>query len=379
MKKLILLNYIILWSSLSFCLPEDQFVSIDESWIPSSSRVEIENMPRIRDQDSTPLCVGCAIQTIGQHSYCRVNSIKNCSGVDANNEISFLSVASRCIDDIPRDEYYKMTGSDDPTMFSSDKNHRNLPMNRVLKNGKELGCDTRSMAMRINDARAVNSESCYPFDQFANRFPAPSKTNELMENQNKIQKYYDKYKTEGSICMECFERDVKAFLYPTVGMKAPSSEVLLQALKQDSYNKMWHYLFNQNNCDEKRIKGAYGDLNVYPDLEANNYVNTYSRAIEVIKEAVVKHKRPIAVGICMAVKNGQCVAGHAITISGFDTVCKNTGGRKECREVVKMSPCWGERFFPRNKNGSLNMWYDAKSIFSNIEKAPNSTDFAWFD
>jgi hypothetical protein len=164
--------------------------------------------------------------------------------------------------------------------------------------------------------------------------------------------------------MECFERDVKAFLYPTSGMKMPSAESMLEALKQSSYNKMWYYLFNQNDCgEEHEIELPSIHFITYPTMSGKNKIDNYEKAINLIKESIVRDKKPLATGLCLNVKNNKCVGAHGFVISGFDKVCKNN----ECREIVKIENPWGERSYPKKSDGTLNKWYDAKSLFKFIQ------------
>jgi hypothetical protein len=347
-------------------------------------------MPGIRDQDSAPFCNGFAVQQIFQHLYCKdeLNN-DNCSNLDPKNEMSPLSVMARCIRNISEEEFFKDKEKHSVNMKlykNSSKTHKNLVLN-----DEGGGCDTRSLTYKLYMSPAVNSEECYPFDQFANRFPPPEKFKEYNEQKEKIEKLYDKYRIEGSACNEClqkFEEEVRSFLYPNSNMKSPSSAVLLEALRQESYNKMWFYLFNQDNC-KSRIAVAPRDIHVYP-IDRNNrteWINSYDKAINIIKEAVVKNKKPIAVGLCVVkakkidpTDNRNCGAGHSITIAGYDNVCKYQNGKRECREVVKIYNSWGERSYGKNSDGSLNMWYDAKSLFKNIGPgAENTVDMSWIE
>lgn len=348
----------ILWSGKSFSSSESPLVSIDESWKSSSNRVEIQNMPRIRDQDSQPFCAGIAVQMIVQHDYCLKKNIKDCKSVNTENEVSPISVQARCVDDYSYEEWEKI--GKNPYEFYSSENHKNLTMNDESRKG----CSIRQIVDRLNGSGFVMNEACYPFDQFANRFPALTKYKEYLENKSKIEQYHDKYKTEGRICMECFERDVKAFLYPTSGMKMPSAESMLEALKQSSYNKMWYYLFNQNDCGEDHeIELPSIHFKMFPGPGVNAKTVTYEKAINLIKETIVQRKKPVASSTCFNVKNDKCVGGHSFVISGFDKVCKNN----ECREIVKIENPWGERSYPKNSDGTLNKWYDAKSLFKFIQ------------
>ncbi len=256
MKKLIYLTCIILWSSVSisqfqqvdYSKPNDPFYSVDESWKASSNRVEIQNMPRIRDQDSAPFCTGFAMQKIMQFELCKVKKIQNCANVGMDMEISPVSVMARCNRDISDDEIIKKVGFLNTPPYSGMDYYKNIP---IMK-----GCQVGYVALAADSAKRFKLESCYPFDQLANRFPEITKKKDFIASRKNIEKYYDKYHTEGSICEECFLRDVKAFLYPTVGMRSPSNEEILNSLKKDSYNKMWYNLFNQDECNDSKVVPA---------------------------------------------------------------------------------------------------------------------------
>lgn len=373
MKSLLHFLCVLFFSGAALSDAKDVFVPVDETWLSTGSRVEVPNMPRIRDQGSAPFCTGFAVQQIFQHYHCLQEKIADCKNPGLADEVSPLAVMARCYRDQSEGEFFRDKEKDSINMdlfYNGPKNHRNIRMN--MENDRF--CDTRSLAFKLGRFPAVNTEECYPYDQLANRFPPLEKSQEFNNNKKKIESYFDEYKTDGSICMQCFERDVKSFLYPTTGMKAPSSEVMLQALKQDSYNKMWYYLFNQDNC-KSRIAPFPREIHLYP-VDIHNrteWVNSYDKAINIVKEAVVNNKKPIAMDLCVVRatkieygRNQNCDAGHSVTIAGYDVVYKNENGKKQFREVVKIYNSWGERSYSKNSDGSLNMWFDAKSLFKNI-------------
>jgi len=368
MKKLIYLTYIILWSSISisqsqqvdYSKPNDPFYSVDESWKPSSNQVEIQNMPRIRDQDSTAFCSGFAMQKIFQFELCKAKKIQNCEGLGLDMEISPVSVMARCKRDISDDEITKKEGFLFQLPYSGIEYHKNISMIG--------GCSIGFIALDTRMASRYKLESCYPFDQLANRFPILTRQKDFIASRKNIEKYYDKYKTEGSICEECFLRDVKAFLYPTVGMRSPSNEEILNSLKKDSYNKMWYSLFNQDECNETKL--IPGNEYKYFPVAGSPKIDSYQKIMDHINEAVVKNNKPMVIGICLNKKDGKCLGSHAFVISGFDRVCKGS----QCRDIVKVENSWGENWYPRKSDGSLNKWFDAKELF---KYATNDTEISW--
>jgi hypothetical protein len=318
-------------------------------------------MPRIRDQGSTGFCTGFAMQKLLQFELCRRKNIADCQSVGPELEISPVSVIARCKRDISDEEIKKIVGFLNTPPFEGMDYHQNIQM----KNGCVIG----RIAVSANDAKRFNLETCYPLEQLAERFPERTKLKDYRDSRKFIESYFDQFKANGSICEACFLRDVKVFLYPNPGMKMPSDEVMLQSLQEDSYAKMWYILFNQKDCKDTKV-APINEVIYHPKAvehmgtrTEDPRIDSYQKILDHINVAVVKNRKPIAIGVCMNKKDGKCLGGHAFVVSGFDRVCKGS----QCRDVVKVENSWGEFWYPKNSDGSLNKWFDAKELFKYVD------------
>lgn len=364
MEKLIHFLILVLLSSVSILVKaDDVFITLDTNWKNSSQKIEVTNMPRERDQDSTPFCPGFGHQIILQHAYCVENNIKDCSKVPPEKEFSPLSVMARCYEDSTNkngtNNYY----------YYGVSNHSNVPINKSRQN--DVICSSSLIASKSKFNTLYYSEACYPFDQFANRFPVKTHQKAYLNEVIIIEKYYDKYKTEGSICEECFLKDVNAFLYPTVGMKSPSSIELLASLKQKTKDKMWFELFGFQNCNDRdvppvKLKEKY-NFHVYP---GDAIIKSYAQAKQEFLKAFSKN-RPVSLGLCIAVgPDGLCEAGHDFAIYGFDRMCKKNNPNT-CVDAVKLQDTMGKDFYPKDENGNPLKWIDAEKLFTYINNTKN--------
>lgn len=355
MKKLIHLILIILWSFTSVLVKADTvFNYLDSSWKNSPQKIEVLNMPRERGQASTPFCPGFSHQIVLQHAYCVENNVKDCSKIPPEKEFSPLAVMARCYEDSTN-----KTGTSAEIYYGTG-NHSNVP---IYKSRQPDPCSSSIIAFRSKFNTLYYPEACYPFDQFANRFPPRTHQQAYLDEVTKIENYFDQYKNDGSICEECFLKDVNAFLYPTVGMKSPSSIELLASLKQKTKDKMWFELFGFKNCNDRDVDPVYleGKYNfhIYPE---DGNITEYKQAKVVFLKAFAKN-RPVSLGVCLAINsNGLCRAGHDFVIYGFDRMCKKNEPNN-CVDAVKLQDTMGKDFYPKDENGNPLKWIEAERLF----------------
>jgi hypothetical protein len=69
----------------------DVFVTLDKSWVHSTQKIEVSNMPRERDQGATDFCPGFGFQIVLQHAYCAENKIDNCASIPPEKELVSVS------------------------------------------------------------------------------------------------------------------------------------------------------------------------------------------------------------------------------------------------------------------------------------------------
>lgn len=155
----------------------------------SGSKLEVSNMPDVRNQGPLPICYAHTSTVIVQRAYCQSRSM-SCQNLDAKDRITPLSLLAYA---------HRNT---DIGLDNSAGNHTNLRMMseggstaETLANANDFNTDTSVI---------VNSELCYPYDQMVKKYGADKER--IGRVLGDLNRYYEKYKkqvAEGSYCADC--------------------------------------------------------------------------------------------------------------------------------------------------------------------------------
>lgn len=354
-----------LWScNLAYAVPHSPWQFVQDQGKKECEKEEVANMPRVRSQDSMPICSSMSSATIAQFQICKSLKIANCSRVDRKDEVSPFSTLA-------------WTHTNTGQGVAELQNHENI---QIYDKTKGAAVDALGNAKK--DALFV-SDSCFPFDQFANDFeveddPVKNKEKEINVRAifDKIQTNYNRYqsrkKTEGEFCEECEGVSGAA---SKLRINIPAQEIKKYMDKSGGLNAS-QFLYNLmlGKCDDgvaiepspkfekfptdfkkaKKLASKNGSKEV-PDFNYNALINKI--------KTVLNSKNPVAFdGVCLQYEGNKCVSGHSVVISGYRKVCKDSNCGTECRDIVKVQNSWGEDWQERNNDG----WVDAKTLMSYV-------------
>jgi hypothetical protein len=362
-----------LWSwNIAYGIPHSPWAFVEASGKEKCGVVEIGNMPRVRSQDSIPICGSMCTATLAQYQICKNNSglYPDCSKIPRNQEVSpFAALAWM----------HTNTGSGVHEL----QNHSNLTIyGKDLEGGASDGLENASGEF------VFATDSCFPFDQFANdhglnAFP------KLEEIFNQIDQEYIKYadkkereKTEGDICENCEVAKAVARLNIPVSLDEIKSS-LEASKKAGKDSKQAMYDLTIGNCKEavtldqspKFDKFPKGYANAVKKKDKNTLKQfTYDALIGKVKNVLEGRPgnpgNPLAFdGVCLEYVGKECKkgSGHSVIISGYRRVCKNNSKCvAECRDVVKVQNSWGKDWQIKNDDG----WVDAETLFSYVTADP---------
>lgn len=306
--------------------------------VEKDSKIETENMPRVRSQDSLGVCFGCSSATIAQHYICKKENIPDCSKLPREKEISPLSAVA-----------WANTNSEKGGVPEL-QNHTNI----------KFGGAGSLALFNAKKEFLFMADSCYPFDQFANRYG----NNQDAVNSiiSKLEGYYNKYKTEGSICEDCLLEDINKDLMTSV----PASQLKL-ALNKATFGQFLYKIYFQRCPD--LVNPSYSPTFDYFPKEKEK--NTPSDMISKIKEVLSTKKVPLNIdGVCIESEGESCKTRHSVVISGYRKVCK-VNNPKDCREVLKIQNCWGEDWQRRYDGG----WVDAQAL---LGEKRGTGELSWY-
>lgn len=368
-----------LWScNFAFSVPHSPWQFVQEQGKKECEKNIVENMPRVRSQDSLPICGPMASATVAQFQVCKSLNIANCSRVDRKQEVSPFSTLAWT---------HTNTGRGVPEL----QNHENIQVY-----GKTKGAAGDALRNAKKDALFV-SDSCYPLDQFANEYEVTGDPNVNAENEIKVQDIFDRIntdynryqsrnKTEGEFCEEC------------EGMGGAVSKLRIATSANDIKKHMnsskglnsAQFLYNLmlGSCDDGVAIEPAPKFEMFPkgyeqekkkaqkigSKEVQNF--NYNALVGKIK-SVLKTKNPLAFdGVCLKYEGDKCVTGHSVVISGYRKVCKDSACGTECRDVLKVQNSWGEDWQKRNNDG----WVDARALLSYVTEDPSRMEnvLSWY-
>lgn len=342
-----------LWSCQSFA----GFSTLDTSWATDkNSLVEIKNMPRLRSQDSVPDCWGFSSATIAQYNICnRPNPPKVCSELGPKQEISPLSMVGWTHTNNLKDGVPEI------------RNHKNIQF------GIE-GATAAKALMTAKNEFIFMAESCYPHDQLATQYGIYQEdvVKNILENLKKKYEEFNKQKTEGNFCEECYVKSVEQEALK-LKINAPIEDIK-SALKGKKTFGEFLYRITLGRCEDMVQAEPSPNFSMYPPAQ-NRYPpakELYNDMISKVKD-VLKTGNPLAFdGICIKLEKGKCAPAHSVVISGYRKVCK----AGNCRDVLRIQNSWGADWQEKHDNG----WIDAEDLLSDVVNNPQliKNTLAWY-
>ncbi len=330
MKKYKLVFILLLWSRCGFSSVISTLRPISPEIKNTYSLTQFEtiiaNMPRVRSQDSLGVCFGFSSATVVQHYAC-LEQKSSCNPLDEMKEISPMSMVA-------------WANPNDPNKRAGTwTNHSNIRFSGLGYGALgHFALDKNNMTF---------SESCYPFDQLANRYSDDKEAIETIVEKLKAE--YDRFKTEGSTCEECLLKLVQKDL----GAKTTLRDLAI-GLKQKTFEQFLYTAF-VGSCESGLIAiTPPAKMNMFPK---QNETANYKELLGEIKKVLSLGRPLILDSVCPYYENNKCTGGHSVVITGYRSICKKDNP-KDCRDVLKIQNSWGEDWQKRNDDG----WLDAKIL-----------------
>lgn len=309
-----------------------EFVGVSLKDFPQiQSPIEVQNLPRIRSQDSLGICYGMSSAVVAQHYYCSALNL-DCKNLTPKEEISPLSAAVYTEATNPNDEEARGKGIAGYTSLR-------------IENGGSSALSLFNMAMRFQ----LIPESCFQFDQVVQKYGNDEDAvNSMIQ---RVRKTYEKNKQmEAGTCVGCIQEEIKN----SFGISLTPKEVQM-AVKQNSFEEFLYFTtVGRHRCRDMISlppdKLPY--VQIYP---LGKERPSYEQRINYLKN-VLKGGRPADInGICLIPRGNVCEGSHSVAVTGYRKQCTPTG---VCREMLRIQNSWGEEW--QNKfNGG---WVDAKSL-----------------
>lgn len=340
MKNKLIILLLLLWSCQGFT-QLGPLATVSSDYFKVFDSTSIDNMPRIRSQDSLEICFAMTSAVIAQFYSCKQNNVKKCDRLPPKEEISPMGM-------IPWSNRIPGTRGG---RFSDHASVR-YGTDSTSQNKRLLGQASSPLAyLADNSSNAVLPESCYGLDEVANTYGSYSKE-EVSQLLADVESEYNR-KTEAGFCEECLVESLHK-----LGAKT-AAEDILSALEIDDFNEfLYDALFG--SCTENPLKfRPVPKYYSFPKGKPATYQEVKNQVIDVLKKGY-----PLALdGVCSSYENGECIQ-HSVVINGYRRICKTDG--KTCREEFKIQNSWGADWQRENNDG----WLDAEVLMGDkpIEK-----------
>lgn len=334
---------VILISDASNAIQTPAFILVPSNYKEvTGTKYEIENMPRIRSQDSVGACHAFSATVLIQKYYCELKKVSDCAGLPADKEISPIGVLQ----------------------YSDAYEPGKEPKNYVKNTSIQLNAGGAALVALINAKNNFSfyRESCFPFDQFVEKFGASkdvmNTTLAKLEDFYKKNKYKNKTEADAAeACESCLSEKIQPIsgIFPT----EKYLENIHMGLKKDTFGEFLYETIFSSGC--KTIDLPSPSLSIFPDVQkttATTKDDIKNKVIEVVKSGL-----PVSIGeICVARAQAKDGCGlHEFIVSGTKQVCDSG----KCRELFKVQNSWGQEW-QKEFNGG---WVDAESILDNIKTA----------
>jgi hypothetical protein len=307
-----------------------------ESFIPENE------LPRIRSQDSTPLCQTFCPTVLAEFYNCKQKKIKNCNKNPDSERISVLSTL----------RYRDNVGKNDKSSIGEITTSNGIKPFEVLNSISTSG-----------GKQFFFSETCAPFDQFVENFKY---------DQNKINNFWRELevafvaiKEKGTLaeadilkCPECLELLTRINL----GFGSQNTiQGLGNALKAKTFNSFIYYsLFENQYGQNKKCNGIFLDkkirANHFPDQSdlADKKVVSLDTVFQKIYK-LLNEKKPIVISsVCYAkTELSNSCDNHCFVLTGRKTVRKMENGKQigPPIELVRIHGSWGKEWQAENNDG----------------------------
>lgn len=308
------------------------------------SAIEVKNMPPMRSQDGLPICYGFSATTLYEQYSCK-QSHSDCSNIPPEKAVSPIGMS--------------ILGA------SLEYQHKAESVNTIPYSAK--GGNSVLALSLLSTSGVVESEACYPFDQFIQKH---RNINQEMHDAfaNLKKNYYDKNKTEASICTDCLVRELDS----QFNIKTDNTKVL-KALGEETFDKFLYDVI-LDRC-ENLIEPINYKLNTWPGTKKGF---KYEDMISKLK-SLFQQNTPVSAGGCLdSIGTTKKCKGHDFVISGYRKYCKQT---PECesnctkvgcsREALHIHNSWGQDWQDQNNDG----WVDAKTLYDYLERDKDA--LAW--
>jgi hypothetical protein len=340
----------------------------------------IKGMPPIRSQDSLPMCSSFSSAAVAQFQVCK-------------------RIPGSCVDGVPKSSKVTIspfsmlawTRTNKGLGPENSNNYSNLQLSSKpgLTGGSTEALKNASMNF------VFFAESCFPFDQFANKFGLYNfdKTEQIVKT---IEDEYTKASLEGNgICESCLKGAALE-----LGITSSMDDIrakLVEAKKQDATPGQYLHKLMLEKCSDT-VKFRPSQAPKFDSFPSDPADFTYDKWIGKVKD-VLKSGNPLAFdGICLQQKEGKCVAPHSVAISGYRKVCKKVSDAKllpsdgksakevvkcseECRDLVKVQNSWGAEWQDGDpKDLKSDGWVDAKVLadYATKNKDAMKNSLAWY-
>lgn len=305
--------------------------------------IEVPNMPRIRDQKHMGICWGVAATVLAQKYYCDLQQIGDCANLPPEKEISVLDLMS----------WEKL--DEEKAKEAIAKNNRKIRLG--LNNTG--GYPTKPL-WNSQDSFSFKRESCFPLDQFYERFGASKES--LAITMSRLQLFFDTYKIQRGTgefddkraltiqaqeCTSCSAELVAARklvfeMFPLDKPGAYYGEKISWGLTKATLDHFMYEVLFAKGC--KVIPMPSPTVHIFP--APGQHASS--------QELTEKLKKMLRLGIPVGIASVRTGDGlHAFVISGYKKVCGSE--RKNCHELIKAHNSWGE-IWQKRANGGWIRW-----------------------
>ncbi|QLY25555.1 hypothetical protein [Bdellovibrio sp. KM01] len=327
-----------------------------------------KSLPPKTTIDTFGICFAASAATVLNYEMCKQGSIKDCSALPESKRVSTLGIARYAVD-APPEALPKM-----------DESYEQLKPGG--SGGRVLSYATRMFMMP--------TEKCVSLQRIASKIPVET-ANDAVRAQKVIwddlKSAYEGYrKSLNDKCDTCASK-FYATAVETVskGIKLEDDQLVdpnlrndqarvLQAFKEDTYEKALNALLYPKSCSENGI--SLPDKNsvkvrLFPQQEK---VANGEALVPQIKEILQSKKPVILDGICVLDCGTNNPSYHSVVIAGYRKICpKGDTQQKNCREALKVINSVGAGWQAAHNDG----WVDAKLLMKNVKV--DKANLAWLE
>lgn len=344
--------------------PTKAFLIFQDFIVDSSTQVEIENMPAIRNQNGLGSCFACGAATIVQKFLCdRDPEWKkpriNCNELPASRMVSQLGmIAWADVDRLGQDVF-------------DDANHRNI---RLYSDRTNFSYGSNAL---LNSSLVFEflPESCFQisrFEKYNGNDPKP-----FREAYERAQSIYSRIISNVSTDADLAQLQID------FNTQFDSARIKRASSRNTFGEFLYALLFDEClSYSEGGLIFFRNELitNARPRYKFNATGISRMDALGLISSVVNRGSPLLLSSICMEVSsNGaHCVQAHDVVVSGYRHVCKAFNGSRECRLQLKLHNCWGSEWQRKNNDG----WVDGTNLLKNVSiESPNldKADIAWLE